>query len=72
MVFALSPGATSTEFNTAVGTDDATAGAAMRTPDDVVATALAHLDSRNPGPSVIDGASNRARSWVASPAVARW
>jgi len=31
----------------------------MRTPDDVVATALAHLDRRNPGPSVIDGSSNR-------------
>jgi short-subunit dehydrogenase len=59
IAFALSPGATSTEFNAVVGTDDATAGASMRTPDDVVATALAHLDSRNPGPSVIDGASNR-------------
>ena len=58
-VFALSPGATSTEFNAVVGTEDATAGATMRTPDDVVATALAHLDSRNPGPSVIDGAGNR-------------
>ena len=58
-VFALSPGATSTEFNAVVGTDDATAGARMRTPDDVVATALAHLDRRNPGPSVIDGSSNR-------------
>jgi short-subunit dehydrogenase len=58
-VFALSPGATSTEFNAVVGTDDATAGARMRTPDDVVATALTHLDRRNPGPSVIDGSSNR-------------
>lgn len=57
--FAVSPGATSTEFNAVVGTDDATAGARMRTPDDVVATALAHLESRNPGPSVIDGATNR-------------
>ncbi len=59
-VFALSPGATSTEFNAVVGTDDATAGARMRTADDVVATALAHLDRRDPGPSVIDGAANRA------------
>ncbi|MGA1835897.1 SDR family oxidoreductase [Herbiconiux sp. 11R-BC] len=59
-VFALSPGATSTEFNAVVGTDDATAGARMRTADDVVATALAHLDSRDPGPSVIDGTANRA------------
>lgn len=58
-VFALSPGATSTEFNTVVGTDDATAGARMRTAEDVVATALAHLDRRSPGPSVIDGSSNR-------------
>jgi len=58
--FALSPGATSTEFNAVVGTDDATAGAKMRTPEDVVATALAHLESRNPGPSVIDGATNKA------------
>lgn len=58
-VFALSPGATSTEFNAVVGTDDATAGARMRTPEQVVATALAHLDSRNPGPSVIDGRGNR-------------
>ena len=30
IVFALSPGATSTEFNSVVGTDDATAGARMR------------------------------------------
>ncbi|RUR00985.1 SDR family NAD(P)-dependent oxidoreductase [Labedella endophytica] len=58
-VFALSPGATSTEFNAVVGTDDATAGARMRTADDVVSTALSHLESRNPGPSVIDGFSNR-------------
>jgi short-subunit dehydrogenase len=58
-VFALSPGATSTEFNTVVGTDDATAGATPRSVEDVVATALAHLDSRDPGPSVIDGGANR-------------
>ncbi|UOE43610.1 SDR family NAD(P)-dependent oxidoreductase [Agromyces larvae] len=58
-VFALSPGATSTEFNAVVGTDDATAGAAMRTAEQVVATALSHLDARDPGPSVIDGRANR-------------
>lgn len=58
-VFALSPGATSTEFNAVVGTEDATAGAAPRTAADVVTTALEHLDSRSPGPSVIDGRSNR-------------
>ena len=59
IVFALSPGATSTEFNAVVGTDDATAGARMRTPEDVVATALTYLERRKPGPSVIDGSSNR-------------
>jgi len=58
-VFALSPGATNTEFNAVVGTDDATAGARMRTADDVVATALTHLELPNPGPSVIDGSANR-------------
>lgn len=57
-VFALSPGATSTEFNAVVGTEDATSGARMRTPDAVAATGLAHLERRNPGPSVIDGAAN--------------
>lgn len=64
-VFALSPGATSTEFNAVVGTDDATAGARMRTPDDVVATALAHLARHNPGPSVIDGPLNRVSAAAA-------
>lgn len=58
-VFALSPGATSTEFNAVVGTEDATAGARKRAAADVVTTALAHLDSRSPGPSVIDGLGNR-------------
>ncbi|GAB7190970.1 SDR family oxidoreductase [Kineococcus sp. NUM-3379] len=58
-VFVTSPGATDTEFNTVVGTDDATAGARKRTPEDVVATTLAHLDRRDPGPSVIDGRANR-------------
>lgn len=57
-VFALSPGATSTEFNDVVGTDNATAGAAMRTPEAVVETALSHLRRKNPGPSVVDGRSN--------------
>ncbi|MDG4822921.1 SDR family oxidoreductase [Asanoa sp. WMMD1127] len=58
-VFTLSPGATSTEFNQVVGTDDATAGARMRAPEAVVATALAHLDRCDPGPSVVDGRGNR-------------
>lgn len=59
-VFALSPGATATEFNRVVGTGDATAGVRPRRPQDVVATALRHLDRRHPGPSVVDGAGNRA------------
>jgi short-subunit dehydrogenase len=58
-VFAPSPGATSTEFNAVVGTDDATARARMRTPEDVAETALTHLNRRDPGPSVVDGAGNR-------------
>lgn len=63
-VFALSPGATRTEFNSVVGTEDATAGAPMRSPRDVIATALAHLERKNPGPSVIDGRSNRTAAAV--------
>ncbi|MCT2084910.1 SDR family oxidoreductase [Microbacterium enclense] len=63
-VFALSPGATSTEFNAVVGTDDATAGARMRTPEQVVDTALTHLQRRRPGPSVIDGAGNALGAWL--------
>jgi len=63
-VFALSPGATSTEFNAVAGTEDATAGARKRTAIDVVTTALTHLDRRNPGPSVIDGAANRIGATV--------
>lgn len=58
-VFALSPGATSTEFNSVVGTEDATAGARPRTAADVVSTALSHLESTSPNPSVIDGRTNR-------------
>jgi short-subunit dehydrogenase len=64
-VFALSPGATNTEFNAVVGTDDATAGARMRSAAEVVATALAHLDRRSPGPSVADGVSNRLAAAMA-------
>lgn len=63
--FALSPGATATEFNDVVGTEDATAGARKRTPEQVVATALAHLDRRDPGPSAVDGATNRVAATLA-------
>jgi short-subunit dehydrogenase len=52
-VFVVSPGTTNTEF------DDSSRSAKARSADDVVATALAHLDRRNSGPSVIDGTSNR-------------
>jgi short-subunit dehydrogenase len=55
-VFVVSPGTTNTEF------DDSSRSPKARTADNVVATALAHLDRRNPGPSVIDGASNRLTS----------
>ena len=50
-VFALSPGATATEFNDVVGTEDATSGARKRTAEDVVGTALRHLARRDPGPA---------------------
>lgn len=63
-VFVLSPGATSTEFNAVVGTDDATSGARPRTADQVVKTALGHLGKRNPGPSVIDGPSGRGAALI--------
>lgn len=58
-VFALSPGATNTEFNSVVGSENATAGARKRAPADVVGTALAHLERTNPGPGAIDGTGNR-------------
>jgi uncharacterized protein len=63
-VFALSPGATSTEFNEVVGTEDATSGRKMRTAQDVVATALRQLERSNPGPSVVDGTANRLMAAV--------
>jgi short-subunit dehydrogenase len=57
--FAVAPGATATEFTTGMGPDARvlTAGK-LRTPEDVVATALRHLEHRDPGPAVIDGRSN--------------
>jgi uncharacterized protein len=58
--FAVSPGATATDFTTGMGPDARvlTAGA-LRTPEQVVATALKHLEQRNPGPTVIDGGANK-------------
>ena len=59
-VFAVCPGATATDFTTELGPDAAvlTAGS-VRTPEQVVATALRHLDRRDPGPVVVDGSINR-------------
>lgn len=59
-VFAVCPGATATEFTSSMGPDAAvlTAGK-LRGPDNVVTTALNHLESRDPGPVVIDGRANR-------------
>ncbi|MGW4945716.1 SDR family NAD(P)-dependent oxidoreductase [Actinoplanes sp. NPDC004185] len=58
--FAVSPGATDTDFTTGMGPGAGvlTSGR-MRTPGDVVATALAHLERRDPGPGVVDGRSNQ-------------
>jgi short-subunit dehydrogenase len=59
-VFAVSPGATDTEFTTGMGTGASVLKSGrMRTPGDVVATAFAHLERRNPGPSVTDGRFNQ-------------
>lgn len=59
-VFAVAPGATATDFTAGMGPDAAvlTAGA-LRRPEDVVATALRHLEGRDPGPTVVDGTANR-------------
>jgi short-subunit dehydrogenase len=57
-VLALSPGATRTEFFDVAGAD-ARVGA-FQTPSQVVGLALRTLDRRNPPPSVISGAANRA------------
>jgi short-subunit dehydrogenase len=59
-VFAVAPGATDTEFTTGMGPDAGvlTAGK-LRTPEDVVTTALRHLERCNPGPTVIDGRFNQ-------------
>lgn len=58
-VLALSPGATRTEFFDVVGTMQAAGGSKLASPVDVVRTALAALDRRNPPPSVIAGRMNQ-------------
>ena len=58
--FAVSPGATATDFTTDMGPGaDVLLDGGTRRPEDVVATALDHLERRDPGPVVIDGRSNR-------------
>ncbi|MGW6789347.1 SDR family NAD(P)-dependent oxidoreductase [Streptomyces chartreusis] len=64
-VLALSPGATRTEFFDVVGTTQAAGGSRLASPADVVRTALAALDRRNPPPSVIAGRLNRTMAFLA-------
>ncbi len=61
-VLALSPGATRTEFFDVAG-ENARVGS-FREPADVVELALATVDRRNPPPSIIDGAANRAAAFL--------
>lgn len=61
-VMLLSPGATRTEFNDVLGTEQLTRGAPVETPGQVVATALRALNRRNPPPSVVSGRLNRLSS----------
>ena len=61
-VILLSPGATRTEFNSVLGTEEATSGASFETPRQVVQTALRALDRRTPPPSVVSGRLNRLMS----------
>ncbi|MDT0615495.1 SDR family NAD(P)-dependent oxidoreductase [Streptomyces lancefieldiae] len=64
--FAVAPGATATDFTAGMGPDAAvlTAGK-LRKPEDVVATALRHLERRNPGPTVIDGRFSQLGALIA-------
>jgi short-subunit dehydrogenase len=59
-VFAVSPGATDTGFTAGMGPEARvlTSGR-LRSPEDVAATALTHLERRSPGPAVVDGRMNR-------------
>ncbi|CAA9462907.1 MAG: hypothetical protein AVDCRST_MAG02-2661 [uncultured Rubrobacteraceae bacterium] len=57
-VILLSPGATRTEFNDVLGTEEATSGASFQTPRQVVETALRALDRPKPPPSVVSGRLN--------------
>lgn len=64
-VILLSPGATRTEFNDVLGTEDVTSGVASQTPQEVVETALRTLDRRTPPPSVVSGRRNRLMAGAA-------
>ncbi|WP_017602283.1 SDR family NAD(P)-dependent oxidoreductase [Nocardiopsis lucentensis] len=70
-VLALSPGATQTEFFEVAG-EGADGGMRRMTAKDVVRTALATLDRRNPPPSVIAGRSNRIASLLTRLVSRRW
>ncbi|WP_304454962.1 SDR family oxidoreductase [Nocardiopsis sp. YSL2] len=70
-VLALSPGATRTEFFEVAG-DGADGGMRRMEAADVVRTALAALDRRNPPPSVIAGLSNRLTSLLTRAVSRRW
>ncbi len=54
-VILLSPGATRTEFNDVLGTEEPTSGAPFQEPRQVVETAMRALDRRAPPPSVVSG-----------------
>lgn len=58
-VILLSPGATRTEFNDVLGTEEVTSGASFETPRQVVETAFRALDRRTPPPSIVSGRMNR-------------
>ena len=57
-VILLSPGATRTEVNDVLGTEEPTSGAPFQEPRQVVETAMRALDRRAP-PSVVSGRLNR-------------
>ena len=59
-VLCLSPGATSSEFFEVVGTDEASGGSSMQTPEQVATTMVRTLDRRRSVPSVASGAQNAA------------
>lgn len=61
-VILLSPGATRTEFNNVLGTEEMTRRVSFQTPQQVVQTAFRALDSRTPPPSVVSGRLNRLMS----------